>query len=143
MSSSQVDLDPQTKDGFGLYVPRVTKKQHPNDVLMHRYFQQKLTELAQAAGAEKTLVLDVPGATIGDDMHQKGSTHNHGTCRMGNDPKSSVVNKWCQSHEVPNLWITDASVFPTSGGYNPTLTILANAYRVADHFLAQARRQSL
>jgi len=74
----------------------------------------------------------------------KGSAaHYHGTCRMGDDPEASVVDRWCRSHEVPNLWVVDGSVFPTSGGYNPTLTILANAYRVADHFVAEAKRSSL
>jgi choline dehydrogenase-like flavoprotein len=66
-----------------------------------------------------------------------------GTCRMWNDPKSSVIDKWCRAHDVPNLWVVDGSCFPTSGGYNPTLTILANAYRVADHFVARAKRLEL
>ena len=69
--------------------------------------------------------------------------HFMGTCRMGTDPKASVLDKWCRAHDVPNLWVVDGSCFPTSGGYNPTLTILANAYRVADHFVAEAKRQNL
>ena len=73
----------------------------------------------------------------------KGSSHLHGTCRMGDDPARSVVNRWCRSHDVPNLWMVDASVFPTSGGYNPTLTILANAYRVADYFVTEAKNGAL
>jgi choline dehydrogenase-like flavoprotein len=62
---------------------------------------------------------------------------------MGKEPESSVLDPWCRAHDVPNLWVVDGSCFPTSGGYNPTLTILANAYRVADHFIAEARRQAL
>lgn len=54
-----------------------------------------------------------------------------------------MLDPWCRAHDVPNLWVVDGSCFPTSGGYNPTLTILANAYRVADHFIAEARRQAL
>ena len=55
-----------------------------------------------------------------------------GTCRMGTDPKTSVLDKWCRTHAVENLWVVDGSCFPPTGGYNPTLTILANAYRAAD-----------
>ena len=62
---------------------------------------------------------------------------------MGDNPATSVVDRWCRSHEVPNLWIVDGSIMPTNGGYNPTLTILANAYRVADHFVTEAKRLSL
>ena len=72
-----------------------------------------------------------------------GSGHILGTARMGLDPARSVLDRNCRSHDVPNLWIVDGSCFPTSGGYNPTLTIVANAYRVAEHFVALARRQDL
>jgi choline dehydrogenase-like flavoprotein len=68
--------------------------------------------------------------------------HFMGTCRMGTDPKTSVLDKWCRAHDVANLWVVDGSCFPTSGGYNPTLTILANAYRVADHFIGEVKRQN-
>ena len=73
----------------------------------------------------------------------KGGSHLHGTCRMGDDPARSVLDRWCRSHDVPNLWVVDGSVFPTSGGYNPTLTILANAYRVADYFATEAKKGAL
>jgi choline dehydrogenase-like flavoprotein len=62
---------------------------------------------------------------------------------MGEDPSQSVVDRWCRSHEVPNLWVVDGSVMPTNGGYNPTLTIMANAYRVADHFIREAKGSAL
>ena len=62
---------------------------------------------------------------------------------MGDDPKRSVVNRDCRSHDIPICGSSDSSVLPTSGGYNPTLTILANAYRVADQFAKQARRLDL
>ena len=54
-----------------------------------------------------------------------------------------MLDRWCRSHEVDNLWVVDGSCFPTSGGYNPTLTIVANAYRVADRFIREARRLNL
>ena len=62
---------------------------------------------------------------------------------MGEDDSRSVVDEWGRAHDVPNLWVVDCSVFPTSGGYNPTLTLLANTYRVADHFVAAGKRGEL
>ena len=63
---------------------------------------------------------------------------------MGADPTDARCStNGAGRHDVPNLWVVDGSCFPTSGGYNPTLTILANAYRVADHFIAEAKRQNL
>ncbi|MCB1687962.1 MAG: GMC family oxidoreductase [Halioglobus sp.] len=143
MDSNRVDLDPEVTDTFGLPVPRVTKKNHPNDAVMHQWFCNKLSELAHAAGASQIYQIRTPGAFVDKNNSLKSNPHNHGTCRMGDNPSASVVDKWCRSHEVSNLWVTDASVFPTAGGYNPTLTILANSYRVADYFIEQARSLSL
>jgi len=143
VEENAVDLDPEVKDRFGLAVPRVTHRQHPNDLAMYRWYEQKLLEVAQAAGAEKAWLGRIPGIHIDERQAQKGNAHNHGSCRMGDDPAKSVVDRWCRSHEVPNLWVVDGSVMPTNGGYNPTLTILANAYRVADHFVAKAQGQEL
>ena len=66
-----------------------------------------------------------------------GGQHQAGTCRMGNDPKTSVVNANCQLHDVDNVYVIDASSHVTNGGFNPVLTILANAYR-ASHNLLEA-----
>jgi choline dehydrogenase-like flavoprotein len=138
-----VDPDPEVRDRFGLPVPRITHRQHENDVAMHRWYEKRLMEIAQAAGASQVWPGRLPGIYLDGSTGQKGNAHNHSTCRMGNDPESSVVDRWCRSHDVKNLWIVDGSVFPTGGGYNPTLTILANAYRVADHFVREGRRGSL
>ena len=144
MEDNRIDLDPSVRDRYGLPVPRITHRQHPNDFAMNRWFAQRLREIAAAAGAIETWVPDVPGLVLTDERSAaKGSAHLHGSCRMGNDPQRSVVDRWCRSRDVKNLWIVDGSVFPTSGGYNPTLTILANAYRVADHFVREAKRQNV
>jgi choline dehydrogenase-like flavoprotein len=143
MADNRVDLDPVVKDRFGLAVPRITKRQHPNDLAMNRWYEKKLVELVEAAGAKEVHAGGIPEVSIDEHTPQKGNAHNHGTCRMGDDPSKSVVDRWCRSHEVPNLWVVDGSVMPTNGGYNPTLTILANAYRVADHFVREAKAQSL
>ena len=107
---------------------------------MSRWYGERVLEIADAADAiEKWTYYSISE----DEPSVKGSAHLHGTCRMGDDPERSVVNRWCRSHDVDNLWVVDGSVFPTSGGYNPTLTILANAYRVADHFVGEARKGNL
>ena len=109
---------------------------------MNRWFAQRCLDIADAARA----VDKWPAAAFNltdERSAAKGGIHLHGTCRMGTDPQKSVVDRWCRSHDVENLWIVDGSVFPTSAGYNPTLTILANAFRVADHFVREAKRQSL
>ena len=140
MESNRVDLDPEVKDAYGLPVVRITHRQHPNDLAMSRWYANRLLEIGEAAGAiERWISLSFTE----EGQARKGSSHLHGTCRMGEDPARSVVDRWCRSHDVPNLWIADGSVFPTSGGYNPTLTILANAYRVADYFVTEARKGAL
>ena len=140
MESNRVDLDPDVKDEYGLPVPRMTHRQHPNDLAMSRWYADRMLEIGEAAGArERWISLSFTEP----DQARQGSSHLHGTCRMGDDPARSVVNRWCRSHDVPNLWMVDGSVFPTSGGYNPTLTILANAYRVADYFVTEGRKGAL
>ena len=74
-------------------------------------------------------------------MKSGGATaqHQHGTCRFGDDPETSVLDKTCRAHDVPNLYVTDGSFLPTSGGVPLTLTIMANSFRVADHLVRRLR----
>ncbi len=141
MESNQIDPDPEVKDAQGLPAVRITHRQHENDLAMIDWYSERLLELAEASGAKKKWAL--PGFYGGRDAPAKGGAHFHGTCRMGDDPQRSVVDRWCRSHDVKNLWVVDGSFLPTSAGYNPTLTILANAYRVADHFVREAKQLSL
>ena len=136
---SRIELDEEVVDRFGLAVPRITKTQHPNDLAMYRWYEEKLLEVAQATGARHVVPGRMDGVHIDENTSQKTNAHNHGTCRMGNNAAKSVVDKDCRSHEVPNLFVVDGSVMPTGGGYNPTLTILANAYRVADRIIEMAK----
>jgi choline dehydrogenase-like flavoprotein len=76
-------------------------------------------------------------------QEQTGAVHLLGTCRMGNDPKSSVINTDHRTHDVPNLFLCDGSSFVTSGRGQPTMTIQALAYRAADRITAAARRGEL
>ncbi|KAA8959851.1 GMC family oxidoreductase [Mycobacterium sp.] len=124
-ADNRVTVDPSRKDQFGMPVPVVTVTDHPNDTAMRNYAWEKAREIYQAAGAVK--VWDTPPYP---------ATHNLGTCRMGEDPATSVVNQFGQAHEVPNLFVADGSVFPTSGSENPTLTISALAIRQAEYIMS-------
>jgi choline dehydrogenase-like flavoprotein len=86
--------------------------------------------------------LEAVGAT--DIFRQEDDTnHLAGTARMGDDPATSVVNADCRSWDIPNLWVCDGSVFPTTGGVNPSLTITSIAMRTADRIRALAARGEL
>jgi len=68
------------------------------------------------------------------------TNHEVGGCRIGTDPRTSVLNEYCRSHDVPNLYVVDASVFPNSSEKNPTLTIMALATRTADHIADRLKK---
>jgi choline dehydrogenase-like flavoprotein len=123
---NRVDLDDAVTDHWGLPVARVTLTPHENDLAMGRFLIDRSAEILEAAGAKKVDRVYI-------DRITGNCSHQHGTARMGDDPDSSVLNRNCQAHEVDNLFIVDGSSFPTGNGANPTLTIMANAWRVADH----------
>lgn len=136
VATNAVDLDPEAKDSWGLPAIRVTYKEHDEDLKMYRYMFDRGIELLKAAGAVQTW-----GTPPGDDPGL--GVHLLGTCRMGNDPRSSVVNASHRAHDVPNLFIVDGSSFVTSGRGQPTLTIQALAFRAADHASRMAKRGDL
>jgi choline dehydrogenase-like flavoprotein len=81
---------------------------------------------------------------VGSDLRPPGSMiHEMGTCRMGSDPRKSVLNKFNQAHDVHNLFVVDGSSFVTSGGYGPTLTIGALAARASDYLVDEYKRGNL
>jgi choline dehydrogenase-like flavoprotein len=90
----------------------------------------KLEALLEPMGAHKHLI--ERGLYLGKNIPISGTAHQAGTCRFGADPANSVLDLDCKTHELDNLYITDASFFPSIGAVNPTLTIVANALRVAD-----------
>ena len=122
---SRVQVDPVVRDRWGIPVCRLSGGRHANDIQVAEFLSTKAEEWLREAGAIKTW-RQLPGLGLSGGQHQAG------TCRMGNDPKISVVNKDCQVHEVDNLFVIDASVHVTNGGFNPVLTIMANAYRASD-----------
>ena len=131
VESNSISLDPGLKDAWGLPATRVTYKTHAEDFKTLEFFTQRSLELLDAAGA-----IQKWSYPEGD---KTAAVHLLGTCRMGNNPKSSVVNKDHRAHDVPNLFIVDGSSFVTSGRNQPTCTIQALAYRAADR-MAQAAK---
>jgi len=119
-----VTLHPTEKDKFGVPVPVLTVYEHENNQTMREFAWSKADEIWDAAGATKSY--RVPPFP---------DTHLLGTCRMGDDPGTSVVNRWGAAHDVDNLYIADGSVFPTATAENPALTISALAIRQADHIM--------
>ncbi|MEW6306322.1 MAG: GMC family oxidoreductase [Verrucomicrobiota bacterium] len=123
-----ITLDPELQDARGLPVARVTYKWGDNDLRVAAAARDKAAEMMAASGARKVRI----GLNYG--------AHAMGSCRMGRDSKTSVVNEFCQSHDIPNLFICDTSVFVTGSGVNPTLTGMAIASRAVEHIADSARR---
>ncbi|HEV8484801.1 MAG TPA: gluconate 2-dehydrogenase subunit 3 family protein [Blastocatellia bacterium] len=127
VESNRVDLDPDVSDSWGLPLARITHKSHPNDVNLAKWQIDKNMEILDAAGASKTIPVYIGRFPLTNSRHQ------HGTLRMGTDPSRSVLNEWCQAHDVENLFVLDGSCFPTATGVNPTLTMMANAWRCCEY----------
>ncbi|MEV4708753.1 GMC family oxidoreductase [Actinoplanes sp. NPDC049316] len=122
---NRVDLDEKVTDAWGLPAARITLTPHPNDLAMGRWLIDRNAEILDAAGAHKTYRVYI-------DRITGNCSHQHGTTRMGDDPETSVLDRDCRAHEVDNLFVVDGGPFPTATGANPTLTIMANAWRVAE-----------
>jgi choline dehydrogenase-like flavoprotein len=130
--TNRVDLDPSVRDVWGLPVGRITYTSHQADVACAHHWGPRLEAVLTEAGAHSTSWLTSPGTpgTLAPDL-QPISRHWMGTARMGDDPRRSVCDPWQRLWDVDNVLITDSSVFPTSTGYGPTLTLVALAVRVA------------
>lgn len=124
-----VDLDETKLDKYGLPMARRVVSWQENDWKIFKDMSQHSVAILEAAGAEILSVSQTPQ-----------TNHELGGCRMGTDPKRSVVNAHCQSHDVPNLYVCDGSVFPSASEKNPTHTIMALASRTADHIAGRLKR---
>jgi len=129
MWESQVQLHPKIKDYWGLPVPRISGRKHPNLVEVAKFIVPKCELWLKEAGATRVWP-SIPGVA-----DASGGQHQAGTCRMGDDPKISVVNRFCQVHDVDNLFVIDGSVNVTNGAFNPALTIMAVAYHASASLL--------
>jgi choline dehydrogenase-like flavoprotein len=132
LETNSFSLDPDLRDAWGLPSLRMTYKDHPDDLKLGEFLHNRIMELLDAAGAKQKWA-----EPVGE---QDFAYHLLGTCRMGNDPKASVINPDHRTHDVKNLFLCDGSSLVTSGRGQPTLTISALAYRAADQITALARR---
>jgi len=130
--TNRVTLNGEVKDANGMPVPNVHFDDHPNDEAMRAYAYRKGEEMYRAVGA--TRVFPTPPYP---------STHNLGTNRMSETPRDGVVNRWGQSHDIANLFVSDGSQFTTGAAENPTLTIVALAIRQADHIAGELAKGNL
>ena len=129
-------LDKERVDAWGIPVLHISAAFGDNEKKMFKDMADTAMEMLEAVGAE-----DV---TRKEEMAPFGLTiHEVGTARMGNDPKTSVLNRWQQAHDVSNLFVMDGAVFPSSACQNPTITIMALAARASDYLVEQFRTGSL
>jgi choline dehydrogenase-like flavoprotein len=117
-------------DQFGLKIPRMVFSYSDNDKKLQRHGVNFMSEVLRAAGGH-------------DLWSGEDTAHLMGGCRMGDDPETSITNADGRTWEIPNLWVCDGSLFPTSGGVNPSLTIQALACRMGDRITAMAARGEL
>jgi choline dehydrogenase-like flavoprotein len=125
-----VELDPAVRDRWGLPVARLHLDLPAHHALAGRWVLDRAAEVLADLGAE-----DFSAGPVGGTSAYLV----HGTCRAGHDPRTAVLDGYCRTHEVPNLYVVDGSFLPTSGGAPATLTIVANALRTGAHIAARWR----
>jgi choline dehydrogenase-like flavoprotein len=128
-----VGVDSSVKDKFGLPVAAITVTRHPTDLKMTKFLVERGEEVLQSLNPDKVERIGQAGET---------AILQGGTCRMGKDPATSVLDKDCRAHSVKNLYVVDGSFLPSSGGVPVTLTIVANSFRVASGLIASLKRGS-
>jgi len=119
-----VELDPTYKDKYGMPVGKLRVEGHPQDIKVGKYIAKKCEDIFEEMGA-RNIYSSVSSAPPQNLVA--------GGCRFGNDPKTSVLNKYCQSHDIKNLFVADASFMPTGGSVAYSWTIYANALRVGEY----------
>ena len=130
---NHVRIDPVKTDAWGIPALRIETNYTDNEFNMAKDAVATASQLAEAAGFEvlrQNVMPNPPGYSI----------HEVGTCRMGDDPKKSVLNKWNQSHDHKNLFVVDGAAFTSAGWQNPTMTILSLSMRASEH-LAEERKK--
>ena len=133
--SNNVTIDPTHRDRWGRPSLRITYRDHDDDMAIAKFLQDRSMELLDAAGAELFWRKPIE--------YQSRGAHLLGTCRMGDDSQTSVVDKYHRTHDVPNLFLCDGSSFVTSGRGQPTMTIMALAFRAAEHIAAAANNNEI
>lgn len=133
---NRVTLNHDMKDKFGLPVLHIDMEFGENEINMRKDMKASAVEMLEASGASKVYEIDY-GMVPGGDVHEMG------TSRMGHDPASSVLNKWNQCHDIPNLFITDGSFMTSSACQNPSLTYMAFTARAVDYCVSEMKKGNL
>jgi choline dehydrogenase-like flavoprotein len=133
---NRVTIDPNKVDAWGIPVLRVECTHGDNERAMAKDALETIHEMVAAAGF-RTLYASSTPAPPGFCIHEVG------TARMGSDPKTSVLNKWNQSWEVKNVFVTDGACFVSQGCQNPTLTMMAITARACDYIANEFKRENL
>lgn len=131
---NRIMLDPALKDSDGIPAPKILYRTSENSRRLLNFHIERAKESLQAAGAYETVVAP--------QLRESG-WHLLGTAKMGDDPKTSVVDRWGRTHDIPNLYVFDGSVWPTSSGMNPTATIAALSLRFTEHLIEERRNQEV
>ncbi len=131
---SRVALDDSVTDALGLAAAQINVARHPHDLAVSKYLAEKGLAILQAAGARETWISNVGGST----WHLPA-----GTARMGTDPKTSATDKNGRLHNVKNVFVSDGATFASSGGWPPTLTIMANALRIGEALAGAFQRKEI
>jgi choline dehydrogenase-like flavoprotein len=133
---NKITLDPEKKDQWGLPIVRVNFEYHSNEDAMRKDIQASSEEMLHTAGftnIHSYSHTDPPGTAV----------HEMGTCRMGKDPRTSVLNAWNQMHDVKNIFITDGSCMTSAGTQNPSLTYMALTARACDFAITEMKKLNL
>jgi choline dehydrogenase-like flavoprotein len=130
------EIDGNLKDAWGIPALRISMAHGKNEAALMRDAGITAAEMLEATGAKNI------GLTTGTEMPGM-AIHEVGTARMGDDPKKSVLNVFCQSHDVSNLLVTDGSCFVSSACQNPTLTMMAITVRACDHLIERFKRNEV
>ncbi|MBV9231352.1 MAG: GMC family oxidoreductase [Chloroflexi bacterium] len=132
--ANRIVLDPVLKDSDGIPAPKIIYKLSENSHRLLAFHIERAKESLQAAGAYEVIVAP---------QIRESGWHLLGTTLMGNDPRTSVVDKWGRTHDIPNLYVFDGSVWPTASGMNPTATIAALSLRFTDHLIEERHNQEV
>jgi choline dehydrogenase-like flavoprotein len=140
---SYCELDPNVVDQWGIPVLRFHWKWSENEILMAKDMQETFRQITEAAGGTYLSKATADGPQPYGIADGGVIIHEIGTARMGNNPRTSVLNSNCQAHDVKNLFVTDGAPFVTNADKNPTLTIMALSWKASEYLIAQAKSGSL
>lgn len=136
------EIDPDVVDKFGIPVLRFNYKWSDAEIKQAKHMQETFESIMHAMGAIVTTKRKGKEDNYG--LHTPGDIiHEVGTARMGDDPQTSALNKWCQAHDCKNLFVTDGASFVQQGDKNPTWTILALSMRTAEYIIDQRKKKNI